>query len=69
MNSWTSFLACLLLMSYVGPVSSQMASIERGAVNGVDSSLIPVFAVIVDLGLASGEGDDFFSKFEAVSNA
>ena len=35
-----------------------------GAVNGVDSSLIPVFAVIVDLGLASGEGDDFFSKFE-----
>ena len=35
-----------------------------GAVNGVDSSLIPVFAVIVDLGLASGEGDDFFSKFD-----
>ena len=38
-----------------------------GAVSGVvDSSLliIPVFVVIVDLGLASGEGEDFFSKFE-----
>lgn len=41
-NSWTSFLACLLLMSHVEPVSSQMASIERGAVNGVEEAVSDV---------------------------